>query len=64
MLITNNPDSPLASICDHKIITATREKLLTEEFWFSRVTATAVIENFISSFAGGKEGCYGTYPPP
>ena len=29
VLITNNPDSPLASICDHKIITATREKLLT-----------------------------------
>lgn len=42
--ITNNPESPLAQISDYRIITATREKLLTEEFWFSRVTATAVIE--------------------
>ena len=42
--ITNNPESPLARISDYRIITATREKLLTEEFWFSRVTATAVIE--------------------
>ena len=44
ILITNNSSSPLAEICDHKIVTATREKLLTEEFWFSRVTATAVME--------------------
>lgn len=44
VLITNNPDSSLAEVCDYRIITATREKLLTEEFWFSRVTATAVIE--------------------
>ena len=41
---TNNPDSPLARISDYRIVTATREKLLTEEFWFSRVTATAVME--------------------
>lgn len=44
MLITNNPDSALAKLSDYQIITATREKLLTEEFWFSRVTATAVME--------------------
>lgn len=44
ILITNNGDSPLARLSDYKIVTATREKLLTEEFWFSRVTATAVIE--------------------
>lgn len=44
IVITNNPDSPLARISDYRIITATREKLLTEEFWFSRVTATAVME--------------------
>ena len=36
VLITNNPDSSLAEVCDYRIITATREKLLTEEFWFSR----------------------------
>ena len=55
VLITNNPDSPLASICDHKIITATREKLLTEEFWFSRVTATAVIEILYLLLRAGKK---------
>ena len=44
IVITNNPDSPLARISDDRIVTATREKLLTEEFWFSRVTATAVME--------------------
>lgn len=44
IIITNNPDSPLARISDYRIVTATREKLLTEEFWFSRVTATAVME--------------------
>ena len=44
IVITNNPDSPLARISDYRIVTATREKLLTEEFWFSRVTATAVME--------------------
>ncbi len=44
VLITNNPESPLAQMADYRIITATREKLFTEEFWFSRVAATAVIE--------------------
>ena len=44
IVITNNPDSPLARISDYRIVTATREKLLTEEFWFSRVTATVVME--------------------
>ena len=44
IVITNNPDSPLARISDYRIVTATREKLLTEEFWFSRVTATSVME--------------------
>lgn len=42
--ITNNPNSPLALGSDYQIITATREKLLTGDFWFSRITATAVIE--------------------
>ena len=34
IIITNNPDSPLALLCDHCLVTATREKLLTQEFWF------------------------------
>lgn len=31
-------------MADYRIITATREKLFTEEFWFSRVAAMAVME--------------------
>lgn len=59
VLITNNPDSVLAEICDYKIITATREKLLTEEFWFSRVTATAVIEILYLLLRAGKKDALG-----
>lgn len=55
VLITNNPDSPLAKLCDYKIVTATREKLLTEEFWFSRVAATAVIEILYLLLMAGKK---------
>lgn len=44
IVITNNASSPLAEISDYKIITATREKLLTGEFWFSRIPAMLVIE--------------------
>lgn len=44
IVITNNESSPLARISDYKIITATREKLLTGEFWFSRIPAMLVIE--------------------
>ena len=44
ILLTNNPESRLAQVADYRIITATREKLFTEEFWFSRVAATAVME--------------------
>ena len=55
VLITNNPDSSLAEVCDYRIITATREKLLTEEFWFSRVAATAVIEILYLLLRAGKK---------
>ncbi|MDO5550880.1 MAG: MurR/RpiR family transcriptional regulator [Lachnospiraceae bacterium] len=44
LLVTNNGASPLARISDVKLITATREKLLTGEFWFSRITAMLVVE--------------------
>lgn len=44
IIITNNPDSPLALLCDHCLVTATREKLLTEEFWFSRIASMLVVE--------------------
>ncbi len=55
ILITNNSNSPLASISDYRIVTATREKLLTEEFWFSRVTATAVMEILYLLLMAGKK---------
>ena len=44
IVITNNDSSPLAGISDYRIITATREKLLTGDFWFSRIPAMMVIE--------------------
>ena len=44
IVITNNEASPLARISDYCIITATREKLLTGDFWFSRIPAMMVIE--------------------
>ena len=44
IIITNNPDSPLALLCDHCLVTATREELLTEEFWFSRIASMLVVE--------------------
>ena len=55
VLITNNRSHLLAQICDYKIITATREKLLTEEFWFSRVTATTAIEIIYLLLMAGKK---------
>ena len=42
--ITNNPESPVAKLSDYHITTATREQLLREDFLFSRVPATMVIE--------------------
>lgn len=44
IIITNNEQSPLAKLCDYVLVTATREKLLTGEFWFSRITAMMVVE--------------------
>lgn len=44
IVITNNQTSPLAKSSDYRIITATREKLLTGDFWFSRIPAMLVIE--------------------
>lgn len=42
--ITNSPESPVAKLSDYHIITATREKLLREDFLFSRISATMVVE--------------------
>ncbi|MFR7761824.1 MAG: MurR/RpiR family transcriptional regulator [Eubacterium sp.] len=42
--ITNSEKSTIAKISDHHITTATREKLFLDEYRFSRVSATMVIE--------------------
>lgn len=42
--ITNNPESPVGRLSDYHITTATREKLLREDFLFSRISATMVVE--------------------
>lgn len=55
IVITNNPKSDLALEADFVLITATREKLLTREFWFSRVAATAVIEILYLLILSGSE---------
>lgn len=52
--ITNNAGSPVAKMSDYRIITATREKLLLEEFCFSRVPATMVVEILYLLLEAGK----------
>lgn len=42
--ITNNPASSVGRLSDYHITTATREKLLREDFLFSRISATMVVE--------------------
>lgn len=42
--ITNSAASPLAKLCRFHITTATREKLFLENYCFSRVSATTVVE--------------------
>lgn len=42
--ITNNPHSAIGEAVQYHITTATREKLFLDEFCFSRVSATTVIE--------------------
>ena len=54
--ITNNGDSPVAREADYVLITATREKLLLEDFCFSRVPATMVAEILYLLLESGRPG--------
>ena len=54
--ITNNGDSPVAKEADYVLITATREKLLLEDFCFSRVPATMVAEILYLLLESGRPG--------
>lgn len=42
--VTNNPASSVGRLSDYHITTATREKLLREDFLFSGISATLVVE--------------------
>lgn len=44
--ITNSENSPIATLSDYHITTATRERLFVEEYCFSRISAMTVIEIF------------------
>ena len=54
--VTNNGDSPVAKEADYVLITATREKLLLEDFCFSRVPATMVAEILYLLLESGRPG--------
>lgn len=56
--ITNSPESPVARASDYHITTATREKLLLDEFCFSRVSATMVAEMLYLFLSAGKKDSY------
>lgn len=56
--VTNSPESPVAAASDYHITTATREKLLVDEFCFSRVSATMVVEVLYLLLSAGKKDSY------
>lgn len=56
VLITNNRESPLAQICDYKIITATRENFSQRNSGFQSHSHYCDRDH-LPSFDGGKEGC-------
>lgn len=56
--ITNSDNSPLAKLCTYHIKTSTREKLLLDECYFSRISAMTVIETIYLFLAAGNEQAY------
>lgn len=56
--ITNNECSPIAKASDYHITTATREKLFMDEYYFSRVSASMVIEILYLFLTVKKEDVY------
>ena len=56
--ITNNENSPLAKASDYHITTATREKLFMDEYYFSRVSASVIIEILYLFLTVKKENAY------
>lgn len=56
--ITNNPNSTIGSDANYCLQTATREKLFLNEFFFSRVSATVVIEILYLFLTVGQKESY------
>lgn len=56
--ITNSETSPIALVSDYHITTATREKLFLDDYYFSRISASVVIEIFyLFLTVGMKSAC-------
>ena len=56
--ITNSETSPVALLSHYHITTATREKLFLDDYYFSRISASVVIEIFyLFLTAGMKSAC-------
>lgn len=56
--ITNSKNSPIAQLSDYHLTTATREKLFLDEYYFSRISAFAVIEVLYLFLTVGKDDVY------
>lgn len=56
--ITNNENSPIAKITKYHITTATREKLFLDEYYFSRISASIIIEILYLFLTVGKDDVY------
>ena len=53
--LTNQARSPLTQVCDHVIITATREHVFYDQVSFTRMAAMAVIDTLFMLLLSTKE---------
>lgn len=58
IVITNQARSPLTEICDHVIITATREHVFYDQVSFTRMAAMAVIDTLFMLLLSTKEAFF------
>ncbi|GFZ33435.1 RpiR family transcriptional regulator [Clostridium zeae] len=58
LAITNNELSPIAKASKYHITTSTREKLFMDEYYFSRISASMVIEILYLFLTVGKKDVY------
>lgn len=55
VVITNQSRAPLTEICDHVIITATREHVFYDQVSFTRMAAMAVIDTLFMLLLSTKD---------